>query len=85
MLRTYKRQLGSRAYQNYSPSRLQKAIEDVKGNKLSIRKAAEKWGVPKSIISNAVANKSNRKVGGQTVLSDDEERQLIQGITTSSE
>jgi len=50
-MRTYKRRVGARKYADYLNENLQKAVDDVKGGKLTVREAAVKYGIPKSTVS----------------------------------
>lgn len=43
-----KKIISGRSYLNYEQSKLNKAIPDIKKNSISIKKAAEKYRVPKS-------------------------------------
>ncbi|KAJ4433576.1 hypothetical protein ANN_15885, partial [Periplaneta americana] len=51
MARKHNKKYGSRSYSDFSKENLEKAIDAVKKKELSLRKAAEKYGVPKSTIS----------------------------------
>ena len=51
MLSTYNRKPGSRTYSDYHETKVDKAVQAVaKG--MSLRQAAEQYGVPKSTIAN---------------------------------
>lgn len=73
MGRIYKKVVGGRSYQNYKPEKLENAIRDVKTHRKTIRQSAEYYGVPKSTISDRIKNVNVKKVGGQTILSSEEE------------
>ncbi|KAB0805317.1 hypothetical protein PPYR_02287 [Photinus pyralis] len=84
MVRSYKRQLGSRPYQNYSVEVLRAAVADVKSNKKSIREASEFYGIPKSTIGDKVKGTHDKNPGRQPVLNTDEEANLAHGISTAA-
>lgn len=56
-------------------------------NKLSVRKASEKYGLPTTTLYEYIKNKNNifRKPGGQVVLSKKDEDTLVEGLITFSE
>lgn len=75
MPRAYKPS-GARQNRKYSEVNLKKAVRDVINNKLSLREASEKYGVPIMTISDHKRGKHTGKYGGQTVLNDAEEEKL---------
>ena len=77
MLHKYEKTLGARNYQNYSEATLEKAAFLVKTNRISLRKAAQEFGIPKSTIDNKVKGKHQKKVGGQTRLTEETKRMLV--------
>jgi hypothetical protein len=58
---------------------LQKAIEAVKSNERSIRKAAEQYGVKKSTLGDHVSGKitTSNKIGRKTIFPIEVEKQLV--------
>lgn len=78
MGRKYKKRPGKRNYQNYSLDTLQNAVEEVKNGKISLRKAAIKYGVPRQTIKNSVNNGILYKTGGVTALSKEIELELVE-------
>lgn len=80
----YKKKIGGRSYQNYSPQSLQKAINDVISKKLTYRDAEAKYGVSKSTIQRKVNEKNMLKVGRPNALSNVDEESLVNGIILSS-
>jgi hypothetical protein len=85
MVRTYKKVLGSRNYQNYTPETLEKALTFIKNKGCSARQASEKFNIPKSTLCYAAKRVTVVKPGGQTVLSEKEEDYLVNGIRCSAE
>lgn len=63
----------------YTEETLARAIEEVRANKLSLRKAALQYGVPKSTLSMYVAGKLElgAKRGPASILSAEEEQRLV--------
>ena len=57
-------------------------INLVKTKRISLRKAAKEFGVPKSTIDNKVKGKHQKKVGGQTRLTKETENMLVNVIDT---
>lgn len=66
----------------YTAESLSLAIEDVRHNKLSLRKAAMQYGIPKSTLSMYVAGKLEIGVkrGPASILSVEEERRLVEYV-----
>ena len=64
-------------YRGYSIDRMMKAVEAVQQGKMSVRRASEEYGVPRSTLQDKVSGrfKMNAK-SGRTHLTDSEERNL---------
>lgn len=82
---SYKRTPGSRKYRDFSNKTLNDAIRDIKINKLSFREAQDKYNIPKSTLQRKIQNKNMKKVGGQTILTMEEENILCNAITLCSD
>ncbi|XP_019852802.1 PREDICTED: uncharacterized protein LOC109582507 isoform X4 [Amphimedon queenslandica] len=69
------------SYRNYDNDQLMRAYEAVKDG-CSIRSAAEKFGVPRSTLSDHVSGKvqNGRHSGPERYLSDEEEKELVRFI-----
>ena len=65
MPRKYEKPPGTRNYQNYTEETLEKAAFLVKTKQISLRKAAQEFGISKSTIDNKVKEKHQKKVGGK--------------------
>lgn len=65
----------------YSPQDLETAVEEVKLKKLTLRSAAEKYGVPYTTLQEHVKRKYSKTYSGQTVLSAEEEDRLTKCLT----
>ena len=76
----YEKTPGARNYQNYTKETLEKAAFLVKTKQISLRKAAQEFGIPKSTINNKVKGKHHKKVRGQTRLMEETENMLVNVI-----
>lgn len=77
MPRQYVRPVGCRSYKNYTEETLQKVLDEIRSKSISVRAAAEKYGVHRNTLSSKLKGKAPRKPGGQTVFSEHEERAFI--------
>ena len=68
-------------YGGYSSTSMQKAYEAVTAGKMSVRKAAEEYGVPRSTLHDRVTGKValKAKSGPKKYLSDEEEVRMVEG------
>lgn len=82
MGRKSRRVLGTRTYHNYSDEQLQRALESI-NNGRSLRDVSRQYGIPISSLSRKRRGLFNNKYGGQNVLSANEEKHLVEGITTA--
>lgn len=57
----------------------------VKEKKISLRKAAAHYGIPKDTINRRAKGIIPKKIGGQTLLTNLEEKTLVEGIVKASE
>lgn len=85
MPRVHKRKLGSRSYMNYSVDVLTEAIENVQNNNLSIRQAAARYNIPRRTLCNKIKQKHDKTAGGQTALSAEEEKIILNHILTCAD
>lgn len=83
----YQRKVGGRSYQNYSSKVLEKAVKEIKMSHEPLRKVAEKYGIPKSTLSDHLKKQGLPilKPGGQPVLSHVDENYLTSGLIKCSE
>jgi len=79
MVRHYKKKIGI-SFKNYTEENVNKALDDIKKGKKSLRQAAEYYRVPKSTLHDKKIGKKNKKHGGQCAMSFEEERLLAEGI-----
>lgn len=84
MVRRYRRVAGSRKYRDFTDEMLETAVKDVKDQGLSIRQAAEKYGIPKSTVQRKLSAKNCLKPGRQCALTEDDETALTDGVLAAS-
>lgn len=84
MGRIYKRKIGVK-FMNYTDDNLKQAIQVVSNNRMTIRQAAARFGIPKSTLSDKIKNRHEKKQGGQQVLSVVEKNRLTTGIMKCAE
>ena len=58
MPRTHKRELGSRAYQNYTQETLDEALSKLRNHELTQREAEQLYNIPRSTLKNKLAKRS---------------------------
>ncbi|XP_030750907.1 uncharacterized protein LOC115878524 [Sitophilus oryzae] len=85
MGRVYKKKLGARPYRNYTEELLLRAVNAVKTTGISYQAAADLYDIPKRTIYNRAKNKHNKLFGGQTSLSETEEREIVDVLLISAE
>ena len=75
MVRNYqKKKPGSRGYVTYSEEILDQCLEAVRSGKLSIRKAAQEFKIPRSTIQNKLKGAHSGAIGRGCVFSEEEEK-----------
>lgn len=85
MGRIYNVEGKSRNYCYYSESSIQKALSEVRRNKLSLRKASEKYNVPKSTLRNHLKSQTVKKYGRPTARSIEDEKYIVEALLLCSE
>lgn len=80
MVRNYKKPLGTRPYSNFSPESLEKALTKIAENQLSIREASRQYNISFGTLYNRFHGKHSRNYGGQTALSCQEEKVIIESV-----
>lgn len=86
MPRNYVKKPGAaRRYAYYSLENVEKAVEEVRSGKLSIREAADKYNVDKMKIQRTIKGKHTKKYGGQTVLTQTEENIIVDRLLLASQ
>lgn len=85
MPRKYVKTVGKKACLKYTPEVLSAAVRSVETGKISIREAARQYDIPYGTVYNRIHGLFPQKYGGQTVLSNDEERELCDVIQLSGE
>lgn len=84
MGRKYKKRLGSRNYRNYTEEDLENAVSAVRSGQ-SYREAAERYGIASKTVWNRAKGKHLKKVGGQSILTEVEERHIVDVLLAASE
>lgn len=79
------RQLKKRKYHDFSEDLLSTALNDIIDNKISVRKAQEKYGISKSTLNRRLHKKQTGKYGRPTVISQEEEAQLAECLSLAAE
>ncbi|KAG5862854.1 hypothetical protein JTB14_021355 [Gonioctena quinquepunctata] len=80
MVRVYKKTPGTRNYQNYSQESLQLAVAAYRRRDGSLMAMSERFGIPMTTIYRKSKGMNKKKVGGQTILSQTEERVLCKAL-----
>ena len=70
MPRTHKTVVGSRQMNICDPKKLMEAVEAYKSGRISLRSAAEKYGVKKMTLYDHVKSKSSKRQDGQPILNE---------------
>lgn len=85
MVRKYIRINGSRHYKNYDDAILKEAVDSIKRGKLNTREASEQFGIPHVTLHNHTTKDTIKNVGGQTALSVQVERELVEVLQTAAD
>jgi len=89
MPRTYKKVLGPTRRLNYDEKYLYAAVNAVRKQQCNITQASEMYAVPYTTLHRALKavekDEPIKSLGGQTVLSEDEETMIVDGLITCSE
>ena len=80
MVRNYQRRRGSRVYKNYTVSTVDKAVDDVRKGRKTLRKASEAYNIPLATLSRKTRNLQFLCAGGQKRLSDDCEKMIVSAL-----
>jgi hypothetical protein len=81
MPRKYKHVMGSTRRKQYSDSNLKKAVDAVAAG-MSQREAAQTFGIPRVTLQHKVTKKHTLSMGGQPVLTDNEEKVIAHNVAT---
>ena len=72
-------------YKSYEPQVLHEAVDAVKSQKMSIRKASKHFGVTKSTLGDKVKGKTSVVKTPQTLLTPDEEDKFVKWLLNMAE
>ncbi len=79
-MRTYKRRVGARSYVNYSEATLEEALIEIVEGRMSQAEASRRYKIPLGTINNKYKGRHMRKAGGQTTLTKQEEKKIVESI-----
>lgn len=83
MVRNYKRVPGSRKYRDYDKEKLQEAVNRYRPGNL--RTLSEEYGIPFVTLYRKVKGLHMKSPGGQPVLTNEEEKDLVKAISISAD
>ena len=72
-------------YKRHAPENIRAAVAEYKKGGVSLKKCGETHGLPKSVLFRHVKNPDTLKQGGQTALSPDTEKYLLQRLIACAE
>lgn len=84
MPRLYKPDPRGKTYKKYDESLIQQAVEEYRKSKVSLKIVAEKYNIDKSVLYRH-STRTMRKQGGQTIFSEEEEKNMIKYINVCAE
>lgn len=85
MVRNQQRKPGARKYRDFTDENLSRAVQEVKAQTLSLRKAAEKYGISPATLSRKIKGKHSLNVGRPCVISSVDEQIVRDGIVLASQ
>lgn len=77
MPRNHKKNFTGRYNLKYTNENLSLAVNAVKRKQLTLRKASEQYGIPRTTLKRKVSGTHTRNYGGQKVLNELEETNLL--------
>lgn len=80
MGRSYEKKMGGRSYKNYSEESLEEALSKIADGQISIRAASKQYKISFGTLYNKFKGLHTKKPGGQTVLTDIEEKCIINEV-----
>jgi len=80
MPRNHKKNFTGRYNLKYTNENLSLAVNAVKRKQLTLRKASEQYGIPRTTLKRKVSGTHTRSYGGQKVLNELEETNLCEGL-----
>ncbi|XP_039291350.1 uncharacterized protein LOC120353005 [Nilaparvata lugens] len=85
MVRNHQRKPGARKYKDFSDETLSRAIKEISQKTVTLRRAAEKYGISPATLSRKMRGMHLKNVGRPCVLSAEDEKVLTQGLVVASE
>lgn len=85
MVRRYQRKVTARKYKSYTEEQLKAAIVALQSGRMTLREASVQFKIPLGTLSNKMNNKHNQNIGHPTVLTNEEEIDIVQHMIVISE
>lgn len=85
MPRRHIKRLGSRTYANYTTEQLNRAVQEIKAGRISLREASKRYKISLGTLSRKCRNKHMNTFGRPTVLSKEEESKIVEGLLVAAE
>lgn len=83
-MRVYQRKITNRGYRKYTKEKLNEALSLIRDG-LSVREVSKLSKIPRSTLNNRATGRHSKTAGGQTVLVEKDEEDLIAYIVLLSE
>ncbi|CAG9816483.1 unnamed protein product [Phaedon cochleariae] len=80
MPRNHKRKPATRRYADYTEDTLAEALRVLKSKSMSLREASKKYKISWGTLSRKLKNKNMNKYGRPTVLTEQEEQKIVEGL-----
>ncbi|XP_003241645.2 uncharacterized protein LOC100571097 [Acyrthosiphon pisum] len=81
MVRVYQKEVGNRPYANRRDEVVEEALQKVADGELSILRASKMYNIPYGTLHNRFNGKHGKKPGGQTIFSDEDEKNMIAAVS----
>jgi len=85
VVRVYKKKIGSRPYADRTDEVVEEALNKVADGELSILKASKIYKIPYGTLHNRFTGKHGKTPGGQTIFSDEDEKNMIAAVSKCGE
>lgn len=85
MVRKYLRDVRARKYKTYTEDQLKSALASIKNEKLTLKVASKRFNISVGTLSNHMNKKHQGKHGHPTVLTEEEEKKIVEHMKIVSE